>query len=172
MAAQLGGRLKWALGLGAVGCGFLLVGLSASGGKAVVAAPQDGDASDDSMETNPLGPNAACYVCHMTFVREELSRSHLQAEVPCIDCHGLSAAHANDEDIGATLPDVIFKRHEIDASCEECHEEHDVPAREVIARWLERKRPGPSPVCTDCHGTHKIERPEASENADAPPTPP
>lgn len=122
-----------------------------------------GDAPDDSPEIDPLSVNAACYVCHTTFVREELSKVHLKEKVTCIECHGLSAGHANDEDIGATPPDITFKRKQVDASCGKCHEEHDVPAREVIARWLERGRPALPSICTDCHGTHKIERPEESE---------
>jgi hypothetical protein len=118
------------------------------------------DDSDDTPQIDPLGPNAACYVCHMTFVFEELAKVHLAEKTTCIDCHGLSAAHANDEHIGATKPDITYKRDQIDPSCEKCHEEHDVPATKVIARFLERK-PAEAPAsCTDCHGTHKIERPE------------
>jgi hypothetical protein len=167
MAAPLGSRLGLAAWLGAVGLG-ILVGLSFSQDVSPAEAPpRDENASESPPEIDPLGPNAACYVCHITFVREELSRTHLREKVACIDCHGLSAAHANDEDIGATPPDVTFKRHEIDASCRECHEGHDVPAREVIARWLEREQPGPSPVCTDCHGSHKIERLEGDETENA-----
>ena len=129
------------------------------------AAQADDDADDEAM-IDPLGPNSACYVCHTTFVWEELASVHLPEKVTCIKCHGLSAAHANDEDIGATLPDVVFKRCKIDASCKECHEEHDVSARDVITRWIERKHPGFSPVCTDCHGMHKIETPEESDSDD------
>jgi len=103
----------------------------------------------------------------MTFVREEMSRVHLPEKVTCIECHGLSAAHANDEHIGATPPDIKFKRDEIDPACSKCHEGHDAPAKKVLARWLERGRPGPSPTCTECHGTHKIERPAETGPEDA-----
>ena len=116
------------------------------------------DGEDDGAILDPLGPNAACYVCHMTFVHEELSRIHLAEKITCIKCHGLSAAHANDEEIGATPPDVTFSRSQIDTSCEKCHEKHDVPARDVVARWLERKIRKPVTVCTDCHGMHRIEQ--------------
>ncbi len=108
---------------------------------------------------DPLGPNSACYVCHMTFVRESLGKSHLAAKVPCIKCHGLSDKHANDENIGATKPDRIYKRPQIDRACGECHDKHDVPAAKVVARYCERKLPANrTPVCTDCHGTHRIDR--------------
>ena len=110
---------------------------------------------------NPLGPNAACYVCHMTFVREELSKTHLKAKVGCIKCHGLSAPHANDEDVGATKPDVVFKRPQIDPACRKCHPSHDVAPERVVALFQTRfpTKPPPAPLaCTDCHGTHKIAR--------------
>jgi hypothetical protein len=122
-----------------------------AGKTSAVAKPPDDDAND------PLGANAACYVCHMTFVKEELAKVHLKAKVGCIQCHGLSAKHANDENIGATKPDITFKPRQIDASCGECHEGHDAPAKKVVARFVERHLPANSaPICTDCHGQHKI----------------
>ena len=109
---------------------------------------------------NPLGPNAACYVCHMTYVKEPMSRLHLKHKVFCIDCHGPSIGHANDEDIGATKPDIYFKRDKINASCRKCHADHNAKPEKVIKRYIERKLTTNSPVCTDCHGTHKIKRPK------------
>lgn len=164
MAAQLGSGVVRAAALGVIVLGILLVPFWSSA--PLPAGPQDDDSSEDSAEIDPLGPNAACYVCHIPFVREELSKVHLREKVTCIRCHGLSAGHANDENIGATPPDVVFKRHQIDASCQECHKKHDVPAREVITRWLQRKRPN-APVCSDCHGMHKIERPEEDNAKEA-----
>jgi hypothetical protein len=116
------------------------------------------DEADESATIDPMSVNAACYVCHMTFIREELSRMHLPEKITCIDCHGLSAAHANDENIGATPPDVTFEREEVDGSCRECHEDHDAPGAEVVARFVERALTDHRPICTDCHGTHKIEQ--------------
>lgn len=106
---------------------------------------------------DPLSPNAACYICHQTFIFEQLSAVHNAEKVTCIECHGLSAAHANDEDIGATPPDIRYAREQIDAACRKCHEEHDVPATEVLARFIQRKlKPNATVVCTDCHGRHRI----------------
>ena len=135
----------------------------------VKTASTDEEDEDGAM-LNPLGPNAACYVCHMAFVFEEIARTHLAEKVTCIECHGLSAAHANDENIGATKPDITYKRNEVDAFCEKCHEEHNVPAQEVVARFLERELKDPKPVCTDCHGMHRIEHSEEDEKE--PPSPP
>ncbi len=123
------------------------------------ANPTDGDDNGDSEEAmiDPMGPNSACYVCHMTFVKEEISRIHLAEEIGCVKCHGLSAAHANDEDIGATKPDIMFARNEVDKACGKCHPTHDAPATEVVARFVERELPKePTPVCTDCHGEHRV----------------
>jgi len=107
---------------------------------------------------NPLSVNANCYICHTTFVGEPISKVHFKQKVTCIKCHGVSAGHANDEDIGATKPDVVFARHQVDKMCIECHETHDVAARDVLARFVERKLTDRAAVCTDCHGHHKIER--------------
>ncbi|MBL7223474.1 MAG: hypothetical protein ISS72_06465 [Candidatus Brocadiae bacterium] len=113
-------------------------------------------------DENPMGPNAACYVCHMTFVRESLSRDHLAAKVYCINCHGLSAPHANDEDVGATKPDVTFTRTQVNPSCRACHASHDAAPEKVLLRWQQvvkakfAGQPPASPACTDCHGYHKV----------------
>jgi hypothetical protein len=147
--------MRQLIGVGGIGLGGLLGACLLVGWQ-----PAGAEDADDGQRMDPLGPNAACYVCHIPFVREELSRVHLKAEVACIECHGRSANHANDENIGATPPDVVYGRDQIDASCAKCHKNHNVPAREVVARFLER---GLSPktvaVCTDCHGTHRIEKP-------------
>lgn len=120
------------------------------------AAHSERDSARQSGATDPLGPNAACYVCHMTFVKEPLARVHLKGKVGCIDCHGLSAKHANDENVGATKPDATYRRDQVDGSCLKCHPKHDVAARTVIARFLQRRLKDSSPICTDCHGAHKI----------------
>lgn len=159
-------RLSAALALGiassAAVSGFLV------GFPAPEVQGADAASADEEDAADVLGANAACYVCHMTFIQEELARTHLAHEVGCVKCHGLSAAHANDEHIGATKPDIVYPRDRVDASCLECHKEHDVPAREVLARFIERKLPAAaSPICTQCHGTHHIGR-AAQPPADKP----
>ena len=121
-----------------------------------VNAEQPAEEADAPM-IDPMSANAACYVCHMTFIHEDLSKTHLKEKVNCISCHGLSAKHANDEDVGASKPDKMFKGAAVDKMCAECHEEHDAPARKVVARFLERKLTTADSHCTACHGTHKIE---------------
>ncbi|MFW6108772.1 MAG: hypothetical protein ACOC8D_03050 [bacterium] len=137
--------------------GLVLPLVALAGGAALLSCGRP-----DGAEHDPLGPNAACYVCHMTFVREEISRVHKTAGVTCIDCHGLSAAHANDEDIGATPPDRAYARAEVNPACRTCHPRHEAPPETVVARWQkvsEARFPDHPPaaaVCTDCHGAHRI----------------
>jgi hypothetical protein len=127
-------------------------------GKAAVNANGKGnDAAEDIVEL--MGSNAACCVCHMTFLKESMAKSHLKAKVGCVKCHGVSANHANDERIGATKPDIVFRRDQIDASCQKCHEQHNASAKVVIGRFVERNLPtSPQPTCTECHGMHRIDR--------------
>ncbi|MHC4799801.1 MAG: cytochrome c3 family protein, partial [Planctomycetota bacterium] len=67
-----------------------------------------------------------------------------EAKVGCTKCHGISAGHANDENIGATKPDVLFKSDQINKFCLTCHEPHDLePTKQAL-------------TCTQCHGRHKI----------------
>lgn len=109
-------------------------------------------------EPKRMADNIACHVCHGTYDAEELALVHARENIGCVDCHGQSFAHRNDEN-NTTPPDKLFALDQIDQSCRECHKTHDVPAQKVIARWQERcpekKDPG-ALVCTDCHGQHRM----------------
>ena len=163
--------MKRNLTLTAVGLAVAMVALwlqgAGLGGEAKPAGkdqPAASAAEPSEDPSDPAGANAACYVCHMTFVKEELAKVHLKAKIGCIQCHGLSDKHANDENIGATKPDITFQRKQIDPSCGKCHEGHNAPATKVVARFVERRLPADSaPTCTDCHGTHKIKRAAAEK---------
>jgi len=122
-------------------------------------APADAAPADEEPpELDPLGMNGACYVCHIPFVKEELAKTHLAEGISCAKCHGLSDKHANDEDVGATKPDITFRREQVDASCQKCHTTHDAPATKVLARFAERKLSlQTEAICTDCHGQHRID---------------
>jgi hypothetical protein len=111
-------------------------------------------------EVGGLAENQACHVCHENYRDEPLVQVHAEAEVGCVECHGDSFAHRNDEN-HTTPPDVMFSAAKIDSGCAECHVEHDAPARKVIARMQERcpEKTDPSTInCTDCHGKHRLER--------------
>lgn len=102
--------------------------------------------------------NAACFVCHENYAREELANVHAAEEIGCVECHGQSFAHRNDEN-NTTPPDVMFAPQAIAAACQKCHETHDAPAAAVVARWQQRcpqKTDVSQIVCTDCHGEHRL----------------
>jgi formate-dependent nitrite reductase cytochrome c552 subunit len=107
-----------------------------------------------------MADNSACFVCHGNYDEEELALLHAKEEIGCVDCHGDSFDHRNDED-NVTPPDVMYWPARIDEACQECHDTHDVSAREVLKRWQERcpeKRDYKQVVCTDCHGYHRLQR--------------
>jgi len=136
MVKKLGKGVSLALVFGAPSVWLLIFACSCS-------TPPAGD-------VDALGANAACYVCHMGFVKEQISKVHLSKDIGCIDCHGLSAPHANDENIGATPPDIVFERHEVDTMCLKCHGRHQISAGK-LARYQSY------PLCTDCHGRHRLD---------------
>jgi hypothetical protein len=105
--------------------------------------------------------NEACYVCHGNYREEPMAVSHAKQDVSCMECHGPSLEHRNDED-NITPPDKMYALAKIDAGCQaDCHDSHDAPAREVLKRWQERcpdKTDVSQVVCTDCHGFHRLTR--------------
>ena len=106
-----------------------------------------------------VAENTACYVCHVNFQDEELVTQHAVGDTGCVDCHGKSYPHRNDEN-NTTPPDIMIPREKIEASCLKCHETHNAPAAKVIARLQERLPRIPSSaqplLCTDCHGFHRL----------------
>jgi formate-dependent nitrite reductase cytochrome c552 subunit len=114
------------------------------------------EASDDDAKIKV--DNQSCYVCHGNYDGEELVVAHGKEKIGCIDCHGESLAHRNDED-NITPPDKMYALEDIDKMCGACHAKHEVPAREVIRRWKERCPTKTNPkeiVCTDCHFHHRL----------------
>lgn len=118
----------------------------------------DDPSAKPTEDTSYLNINQACFVCHDNYKTESMVVLHAKDSVGCMDCHGPSLAHRNDED-NITPPDIMFPSEKIEDSCVECHDTHDVPAREVITRWQERcpEKTKPSELlCTDCHGEHRL----------------
>jgi hypothetical protein len=130
------------------------------------------------------GENSKCYVCHPTLKTEELTVKHLEMDVTCDQCHGLSTEHMHDEML-MTKPDLLFGRSEVRAMCSNptCHkpggersvygiEDHDSEAvEEFIKSWRGRIRPNGravthDSVCTDCHGTHNITKADEQQGGD------
>lgn len=138
-----------------------------------------GSSAQDSPSNAP-GGNSKCYVCHPAMKTEELTTSHLTLGISCDVCHGLSTDHMHDEML-MTKPDLLFGRSEVIAMCSNCHkpgqgrslyglDDHDPnTVNEFIKSWRGRIRPNGravthDSVCTDCHGTHNINK--ATEKQD------
>lgn len=107
--------------------------------------------------------NSRCHVCHLNLSTEKIAVIHAKEEIGCSDCHGNCDAHIDDESWASggpgTPPEIMYPRETIDAACRECHDTHDVPAREVLARWQARCpeiTDAARIVCTDCHGHHRV----------------
>lgn len=121
----------------------------------------------DALEPSPgpVGPaglkrpavdNMLCLVCHGNYEDEELAVAHASAGVGCVNCHGLSLAHGDDEE-HLIPPNIMYAKDKINVSCMVCHsvgtlcdkKEHEMlvgdPATDEV-------------VCTDCHGEHRLER--------------
>jgi len=149
--------------LAAAGAVLMIAGCPADRGGALpspLRGPADAGAAVDS--------NDMCHVCHIPFDKEPLTTVHAGAKVWCIRCHGPSARHMQDENIGATPPDVVYRKNQVDRMCSRCHDakRHPGLAPEVRAARLARGKKAqseikgrpvePAGVCTDCHGSHWI----------------
>jgi hypothetical protein len=113
---------------------------------------------DATPPTGPVADNTACYVCHTNYQEESMVVEHAKVNVGCVNCHGQSFDHRNDED-NITPPDIMYPTAKIDPGCQKCHEQHDVAATLVIDRWQQRCPAKTNPkdiVCTDCHGEHRL----------------
>ena len=118
----------------------------------------EADKPSSKATTRAVTENGACFVCHANYQEEMLASDHAKGGVGCVDCHGVSYPHRNDEN-NTTPPDIMYPADKIDEFCRTCHATHDVPAVEVIALWLKRRLAKTDPntiVCTDCHGEHRL----------------
>ena len=122
-------------------------------------APRLKEGDDEEEKGEPKADNFPCYVCHGNYQEESLAQTHAYAGVGCMECHGSSEDHRGDEE-NTTPPDRMFPAEDINPFCRRCHEEHDVAPEKVVARWQERrpdKELDREPVCTDCHGEHRLD---------------
>ena len=65
----------------------------------------------------------------------------------------------------AAMPDILYGRAEVDASCRKCHQAHKNPdaVAKFMAEWKGKRRPHgrlilSNAICTDCHGLHRLPR--------------
>jgi len=105
--------------------------------------------------------NSFCYVCHINFKKEPLVVRHKAANVGCVDCHGESLPHADDED-NATAPTTMFTKAEVNDACSTgCHEPEKLKKITSHKAWYaltdREKTETNRQYCTDCHGMHKLD---------------
>jgi len=118
--------------------------------------------------------NSFCFDCHVNFKKEPFVVRHMNVNVGCVDCHGESLPHADDEEHTAA-PSIMYTKAEVNDSCIGCHEEDDVKknrnhkawfvgadaAAKALAAAKAASRPHADTrkrkYCTDCHGMHRID---------------
>jgi hypothetical protein len=105
-------------------------------------------------EDQLIADNSSCYVCHLNYEGEELALDHEVAGVGCKQCHGPSYDHCNDES-NLTPPDVMYPEAKINPHCMTCHPKDDI-VYVSGHKHIFRKDVTPQPVCTHCHGEHRL----------------
>ena len=96
-----------------------------------------------------------CGTCHVDVVDDFAGSLHQAEDVGCVECHGPSEGHVEDEN-NEVKPEEVFARADVDRLCGECHRCPDPAAK---------REPGPGEkhkVCIDCHGPHKEDPPPAA----------
>jgi len=162
----------------------LLIGALVMGIAVALAA----DPSEPSASEQHAGGNSKCYVCHPGLKTEQITTTHLEMDITCDVCHGPSVEHMHDEML-MTEPDLLYGRAEVNRMCSNptCHkpgadrpfygrQDHmdQQAVEEFFKKWRGRMRPngrtvGPDSVCTDCHGTHNLDKAEEKPHLDSQP---
>jgi hypothetical protein len=95
---------------------------------------------------------SSCAVCHVDATDQWTGTVHDRSAVGCVECHGPSHGHVEDEN-NEVLPDEVFVRADVDRLCAECHRCGRTPVTSNQAASLPHVTP---PVCTDCHTAHRF----------------
>ena len=152
----------------AVSVTLVVFGCQPQDGAKTDGGPQAGSVRNSSTAVR-TSDNSECLICHMDFKNEELSVKHDQVGIGCINCHGDSLAHGDDE-LNITPPDRLYGRAEILPFCKGCHSTHmeGKVYDEFVKNWHSKRRPNgrmilDDSVCTDCHGNHAVLRPDQQQ---------
>jgi hypothetical protein len=154
-----------------------------AGAPAICSAEESGShfakrlQNGDPLQSEKPNADSKCYVCHPGMKTEEISTIHVAVGISCDVCHGSSTEHMHDEML-MTEPDILYGRSEVRKMCSNpsCHkpgegrevygwQDHKDPAavEAFFEKWTGRIRPNGravnhNSVCTDCHGTHNINK--------------
>lgn len=129
------------------------VTLTSNPTRAIPQVPGGGERA----RTSPSGAKSAdpfdgCDTCHVDVADQLAGTRHLAKRISCVKCHGPSRGHAKDEN-NAVKPDRVFARDDIDAFCGTCHKCSRSRRDRQLTGTNSRRF-----VCSDCHGSHKINR--------------
>lgn len=100
----------------------------------------------------PVANNSRCLVCHLNFAEETFALAHALANIGCEQCHGVSKAHAGDED-NVTPPEIMFPKAKVNAACLKCHGRAQLSD---LHKPVLDGTDATNKYCTDCHGEHRI----------------
>ena len=126
---------------------------------AVIGCQRDPQvAINNGANKHPVDPadNSYCYVCHVNYKSEDITKIHQKKAIGCEACHGMSDNHSSDEN-GLTAPDRMFARDKITAYCTTCHSPDTLRKVRKHRRFVFTDNLEIQKVCTDCHGTHRLE---------------
>jgi hypothetical protein len=125
----------------------------ASTGENTQGVNQSHPAMELDSSPGPVADNSRCYVCHVNFKDEVLTKVHAQAAIGCTRCHGDSDGHRSDED-NITPPDVMFPKVKIKSFCTSCHDKNtlSIPAHKSVIAEMDPLKA----CCTECHGEHRL----------------
>jgi hypothetical protein len=115
------------------------------------AEPTDGKPAKPAAKP---ADNSYCFVCHVNFKNEELSKKHQATGIGCARCHGESDNHSADED-GLTPPEILYPADKINPACLKCHPVDSLVKREIHRPAVARD-PDKKSLCTECHGQHRL----------------
>ena len=112
----------------------------------------------DGANTHRINPadNSYCYVCHVNYKAEDITKVHEKYSIGCEACHGMSDNHSSDEN-GLTAPDIMFARDKITAYCTTCHSPDTLRKVRKHRRFVFTDNSKIQKVCTECHGEHRLE---------------
>jgi len=107
--------------------------------------------------TGSVADNSRCFVCHISYMQEDITVIHARANIGCAKCHGDCDAHIADESWAwgenGTAPDIMYPRPKINPFCMGCHPKDEIGTEQhkpLLANTGEKK------YCTDCHGNHRL----------------
>ena len=133
-------RLRWALPMALLACGFLLTApLQAAGPKAAKESCLDCHGDKDATKDGPGGTTVSLFVDAVPFGKA------VHGSLSCKDCH--AQIHKDHPGDGNPPPKV---------ACGSCHSDQEKDYQGSIHGMSKAMGASAAPGCADCHGNHYI----------------